>query len=159
MFSILQPPNNHPPTHKHTHNTHPQTGLEFHQGNLFEVWPDVLKPLSTFMSFTTGWPWCLLLLCPVAQNLTKKTHLQAWHKCNIAWTSFLICILNAGYCVAHSIPINEFKRGGIESLCWPLCSCYRAAAIMTVTYGGNLLYLQIWHDHSVWSAHIIIAGI
>ena len=39
--------------------------------------------------------------------------------------------------------------------CWPLC--YGVAAILTVTYGGELLYLRIWHDHSARSAHIIVS--
>ena len=39
---------------------------------------------------------------------------------------------------------------------WPLCQRYGAPAILTVTYGGELLYFRIWHDHSSRSAHIII---
>ena len=30
-------------------------------------------------------------------------------------------------------------------------------AILTITYGGELLYLWIWLDHSAQSARIIIA--
>ena len=31
-------------------------------------------------------------------------------------------------------------------------------AILTVTYGGELLYLWIWRDHSAWYSHIIVTA-
>ena len=51
-----------------------------------------------------------------------------------------------------SFPRN--LKGGIGSLIDPLC--YGAAAILPLTYGGELLYLRIWCDHSARSAHIIV---
>ena len=38
-----------------------------------------------------------------------------------------------------------------------LCD-YGEATILTVTYGDELLYLQIWRYHLVRSVHIIIAA-
>ena len=40
---------------------------------------------------------------------------------------------------------------------WPLCNDMGVVAILTVMHEGELLYLQIWHDHSVRSTQIIIA--
>ena len=40
---------------------------------------------------------------------------------------------------------KEFKRGNPVSF-WPLCYCYGVAAMLTVTYGGELLYFWIWRD-------------
>ena len=38
----------------------------------------------------------------------------------------------------------------------PSVNTYGAAAKLPVTYGGELLYLRIWHDYLAWSAHIIV---
>ena len=40
----------------------------------------------------------------------------------------------------------------------PVLMLHGAAAILTVTYGGELLYRRIWCDHSVQSVHIIVAA-
>ena len=44
-----------------------------------------------------------------------------------------------------SCVVKELKRG--NRICGPLCYCYGVIAILTVTYGDELLYLWIWHDH------------
>ena len=41
---------------------------------------------------------------------------------------------------------------------WPLYERYRVVAILTVTHGGELLYLRIWCDHLARSAQIIVAA-
>ena len=38
----------------------------------------------------------------------------------------------------------------------PVLTLYGVAAILTFTYGGELLYLQIWCDHSSQPVHIIV---
>ena len=45
-------------------------------------------------------------------------------------------------------------KGRIRSLFDP-CQCYGTATILTVTYGGELLHLRIWRNHSV---QIIVAA-
>ena len=58
----------------------------------------------------------------------------------------------------HScVTSKEFKRG-IGSLFDPYVNTMGRQAILTVTYGGELLYLQIWRDHSAWSVHIIVTA-
>ena len=52
---------------------------------------------------------------------------------------------------------KEFKRGNRVSL-WPLCLRYGEAAILTVTYGGELLYLRNWRDHSARSVHVVVTA-
>ena len=52
---------------------------------------------------------------------------------------------------------KEFIMGNRVSSS-PLCKRYGAAAILTVTYGGELLYLRIWGNHSTRSAHVSVAA-
>ena len=49
-------------------------------------------------------------------------------------------------------------NGGIGSLFDPCVNAVGRPVILTVTYGGELLYLRIWRDHSARSAHNIVAA-
>ena len=64
-------------------------------------------------------------------------------------TNFFMCVLT-----------KEFKRG--NKVCFlPLCvnaMAYEEATILKVTYGGKLLYLRIWRNHSARFAHIIVTA-
>ena len=59
-------------------------------------------------------------------------------------------------CSSKSKSYKEFKRVNqwiwIWSLLYP-CYSYGVVVILTVAYGGALLYLQIWCDHLAWSVH------
>ena len=52
---------------------------QVHQGHCLPLWGfglDALRSLSTFRAFfTTNWPWCLLLLYPVALSVVPKTEI------------------------------------------------------------------------------------
>ena len=61
--------------------------------------------------------------------------------------STILRIWDHTHTFTHSpLPTKEFKRVNWISF-WPLCLCYGAVAILTVTHGGELLYLWIWRNH------------
>ena len=73
-------------------------------------------------------------------NFLLKLHIRTY-QCLESWN--------------HVVLTQEFWRGNQVSF-WLLCKCYGVAAILDVLHGGELLYLRIWHDHSVRSAHVIV---
>ena len=62
---------------------------------------------------------------------------------------FFLC-----FCLGERGVNKEFERGIMSLFDRCVNAIWRWP--YSVTYGGELLYLWIWRDHSAWSAHIII---
>ena len=73
-----------------------------------------------------------------------------WKEVNVP-LDFFVCLCTSGFLCVFG-PTN--LKGGIGSLFDP-CG---AAVILTIMYGGELLYLGIWHHNSAQSAHITVAA-
>ena len=80
----------------------------------------------------------------------KVTACHLWHTCGGLPTSSLFQDFQVVF-----VPRN-FK-GRIGSIFDSCVSRYGTTPIQTVTYGVEILYLKIWHDHLAGSAKFIIA--
>ena len=83
------------------------------------------------------------------ESQTKLTKLKIW-------CSRQTCSINTTNSAGWIIPRN--LKGGIGSLFDPCVNGYGAVAILPITYGGELLYLQIWRHHSAQYAHIMVTA-
>ena len=96
--------------------------------------------------------WCLCLCCR-SSCVTRGSGLFClkliFFKDSICGHS-LQTLTNISLCLIALHSHQGIWKGNRVSF-WPLCQRYRTVAILTVTYGGELLYLRIWRNHSARS--------
>ena len=121
--------------------------------NFQQNWLKVLECVETLINeyiwlFATSFQLFCEIKCDIFEKKSINNHFKQPWVC-----SMIFFLFDSNTWV---VP-KEFKRVN-----WVFFdSCVNAmgnTTILTVMYWGELLYLQIWCDHLVWSVHIIVAA-